>query len=171
MNADFIFDLRSSIVDCKFVMPTIEIVCVNQTKPTNFFDFSFAVLSDDKLVSHRGLFQSDFDNLQGCIYHLGNPNMREDNEFAFFAYELINEAISDNSEEDILKFNDEFVLQIKEMSNQLLIASPVSQITFSSDWQFGTKDVQKFELISENEFWGNHDSGKLQFNALYKIEK
>lgn len=151
-------------------MPTIEIVCVNQIELSDFSDFPFAVQSENEIVSHRGLFQPDFKKLQGCIYHLGNPDMRDDNEI-FFAYELINEAISDNDKEEILKFNNEFVPQIKVMFNKLLISSPVGQITFSSDWQFGNNEVQRFEIISENEFWENHDADKIRFNALYKIER
>ena len=153
-------------------MPTIEIVCLNQTKPTDFSDFSFAVWSEDEIASHRGLFHSDFSDLQGCIYHLGNPDLKEEKDGLFCAYELINEAISDDDEtDDFLKFNDEFVPQIKEMFNQLINNSPIGKLIFSSDWQFGTKDVKRFKAIANNEFWEYHDLGKLRFNALYKIER
>jgi hypothetical protein len=152
-------------------MPTIEIVCLNQSKTTDFSDFSFVVWSEDKIVSHRGLFHSDFNNLKGCIYHLGNPDLKEKTDGMFWAYELICDAAAKNDEGDLLKFNDEFTPQIKEMFSQLLSSSPVSQIIFISDWQFGTKDVRRFENISEDDFWMLHDSGKLRFNALYKIEK
>ncbi|HLM59363.1 MAG TPA: hypothetical protein VK308_01040 [Pyrinomonadaceae bacterium] len=134
-------------------MPTIEIVCVAQTEPLDFSDLPFAVLAENKLVSHRGLFQSDFDKLQGCIYHLGNPDLRNNNVFAFFAYELINDAIQENADEDYLKFDDEFVPHIKAMLNQLIAASPLGRITFNSDWQFGTRDVRRLAAISEQQFW------------------
>jgi hypothetical protein len=170
MDADFMICVHLHCTG--FFMPTIEIVCLNQTKPTDFSDFSFAVWSENKIVSHRGLFLSDFNNLQGCIYHLGNPDLKEEKDGLFFAYELINESISDddNQDDDILKFNEEFVPQIKEMFIQLLIDSPIGKLIFISDWQFGTKDVKRFEVISNTEFWEYHDSGKLRFNALYKIE-
>jgi hypothetical protein len=55
------------------------------------------------------------------------------------------------------------------MVSQLLAASPASQVTFSSDWQFGTEVVQRFNAISEQKFWELHDSGQLRFNAFYEI--
>ena len=152
-------------------MPTIEIVCIAQTEPLDFPGLPFAVLAENKLVSHRGLFQSDFDKLQGCIYHLGNPDLRDNNDFAFFAYELVNDAIQDNADEDFLKFDDEFVPHVKVMLSKLLAASPVGRITFSSDWQFGTEDVRKFAEISEQRFWQLHDACELRFNALYELGK
>lgn len=151
-------------------MPTIEIVCVAQAEPFDFSNLPFVVLAENKLVSHRTLFQSDFEKLQGCIYHLGNPDLREDNDFAFFAYELINDAIS-NQEEDFLKFNDKFIPHVKIMIRQLLAASPIGQVTFSSDWQFSSENVRRFESISEEKFWEMHDACELRFSALYKIVK
>ncbi len=150
-------------------MPTIEIVCVGQIEPLDFSELPFAVLAENKLVSHRGLFQSDFDKLQGCIYHLGNPDLRGDEDGMFWAYELINDAIQENADEDYLKFDDEFIPHVKTMIGKLLAASPHSQVTFSSDWQFGTEDVRRFEAISEQKFWQFHDSCELRFNALYVL--
>ncbi len=153
-------------------MPTIEVVCVAQGEPLDVSSLPFAVLAENKLLSHRALFQSDFDKLQeGCIYHLGNPSLRGDKDGLFWAYELISEAIAEQDEEDCLKFNDEFVLHVKKMLSLLLVASPVGQITFSSDWQFGTEDVQRFEAITEEKFWEMHDACNLRFNAFYKIER
>jgi hypothetical protein len=45
-------------------MPTIEIVCVAQTEPLDFSNLPFAIIAENKLSSHRGLFQSDFNKLQ-----------------------------------------------------------------------------------------------------------
>ena len=90
-------------------MPTIEIVCVAQTEPLDFSNLPFAIIAENKLSSHRGLFQSDFNKLQWCIYHLGNPDMRQENDYGFWAFALISEAISEQEEEDCLKFNDEFI--------------------------------------------------------------
>ena len=152
-------------------MPTIEVVCVAQTEPFNFSSLPFAVIAENKLLSHRGLFQSNFDKLQGCIYHLGNPNLRGDEDGLFWAYELIDEAISEQDEEGCLKFDEEFIPQVKKMLSQLLVASPVGQITFSSDWQFGIEDVRRFEAITDEKFWELHDACELRFNAFYKIVK
>ena len=152
-------------------MPTIEIVCVAQTEPLDLPDMPFALLAENKLVSHRGLFQSDFDKLQGCIYHLGNPDLRGNEDGFFWAYELVNNSIGDETDEACLKFDDEFVPHVKAMLGRLLAASPVSKVTFSSDWQFGTKDVRRFAAMSEQQFWQLHDACKLRFNALYELSR
>jgi len=142
---------------------------VAESEPSNFSNLPFAVLAENRLVSHRALFQSDFEKLQGCIYHLGNPDLREANDFAFFAYELINDAMS--NQEDFLKFDNKFIPHVKIMISQLLATSPISQVTFSSDWQFGSENVRRFESISEEKFWEMHDACELRFNVLYKIVK
>lgn len=150
-------------------MPTIEIICVAQIEPLDFAYLPFAVIAENNLFSHRSLFQSNFYKLHGCIYHLGNPSLRGVKDGLFWAYELIDEAISEEDEENCLKFNEEFVPHVKTMLRQLLVASPISQITFSSDWQFGTQEVKSFESMIEGKFWEMHDAGELRFNAFYKI--
>lgn len=150
-------------------MPTIEIVCIGQINPISFSDAPFAVEAENKLVSHRALFQSDFDKLQGCIYHLGNSDLRKREGYAFFAYELINKSLSDGDEKDCLKFNDEYIPHVKNLLNRLLVAASIGQVIFSSDWQFSSEETRKFGMSSEKEFWKMHDANQLRFNALYEI--
>ena len=76
-------------------MPSIEIVCIGQTKPVDCSSYPFAVQASSELVSHRSpapRFQSDFDGLSGVIYHLGNPDLKVRNQGAYFAYELLSES-------------------------------------------------------------------------------
>ncbi len=150
-------------------MPTIEIVCVAQAEPIDFSGLPFAVRAENSLISHRALFQPDFDKMRGCIYHLGNPDLREDSDSVFWAYELIDEAIGEGTDEDYLRINDEFIPHLRTMLGQLLAASPAGRITFSSDWQFGAEGAEKFKAISEKKFWEMHDACELRFNTLYEI--
>ena len=93
-------------------MPTIEIVCVGQTRPSTFDGFPFAVRAEGQLVSHRALFQPDFDALQGCIYHLGNPAFRGRESEGFFAYELVWKTLPEYGAVGPLWFNDEYVQHV-----------------------------------------------------------
>ncbi|MCA1566130.1 MAG: hypothetical protein LC803_10930 [Acidobacteria bacterium] len=150
-------------------MPTIEIVCVGQTEPSAFDGLPFAVEAEGRLVSHRALFQPDFDALQGSIYHLGNPAFRGRGGQEFFAFELVWEALPEHGGAGPLKFNDEYVPHVRMLFEQLLVASPVGRVTFSSDWQFGPDEARRFSAISSDRFWQMHDACELRFNALYEV--
>jgi len=56
-------------------MPSIEIISVQQKSPSDFGEMPFAVSVEKELVSHRSpsLFQNDFNQMRGYIYHLGKP--------------------------------------------------------------------------------------------------
>jgi hypothetical protein len=76
-------------------VPSIEIVCIGQLASIDFNDLPFAVESSAELKSHRipkPLFQKDSSDLQGCIYHLGNPDLKAQRTGRiFFAYELLSD--------------------------------------------------------------------------------
>ena len=150
-------------------MPTIEIVCVGQTEPSTFDGLPFAVRAERGLVSHRALFQPDFDGLQGCIYHLGNPALRGRESEVFFAYELVCEALPEHGGAGPLRFNAEYVQHVRVILGQLLAASPAGRVLFSSDWQFGPDETRRFSAVPAGRFWRMHDAGELRFNALYEI--
>ena len=150
-------------------MPTIEIVCVGQAEPSTFDGLPFAVRAERQLVSHRALFQPDFDALQGCIYHLGNPAFRGRESEGFFAYELVWKTLPEYGAVGPLRFNNEYVPHVRVIIEELLTASPVGRVIFSSDWQFGPDEVRRFSPVSEERFWQMHDAGGLRFNALYEV--
>ena len=67
-------------------MPTIEIVSIGADKlGLNQYDFDIAIIEEDKLISHRGLFNDFLKKENGIIVHIGNPDFKNDKEFVFFA--------------------------------------------------------------------------------------
>ena len=151
-------------------MPSIEIVCIGQEKPTDFSNLPFAVVSGRDLVSHRSptpLFQREFDELSGCMYHLGNPACR-DQEYTgpFFAYDLIQDE--DDSVE-CLRFSAAYVDSVRLLLAWLLDASPVGREFFTTDWQCGPDRVTRGGVVRHSDFWRMHDEGHLRWNGSYTI--
>jgi hypothetical protein len=154
-------------------MPSIEIICVDQSEPISFFNLPFAVEAENKLVSHRSpspLFQADFNELCGCIYHLGNPSLRDPNASGCYtAYELLSKE-KETEWWDIIHFNAEFIPHIRGLVQQLLLASPSGKVLFTSDYQFGPNAKRYKRPLTSERFWQQHDEKKLKMNALYQLK-
>ena len=153
-------------------MPSIELICVDQKEPLQFSDFPFAICAEQQLNSYRSpsLFQRDFENLRGCIYHLGNPGFDDPNhEGLYFAYELLSERCRDNIPPRFLEFAPEFLPAIFDLIGLLLAASPAQLVIFTTDWQCGPKSARRYRQIGEQTFWQRHANLKLHLNALYPI--
>jgi hypothetical protein len=142
-------------------MPSVEIICVNQLEPIDYSNVPFRVYAENELVSHRTpspLFQADFDNLKGCIYHLCQHPKG-----AYTAGGLLTQWW------DILHFKDDYSPYIKQMLQELLEASPIKRLVFTSDYQFGPDEKRYKRPITLARFWEIHDAKKLRVNALYPI--
>ena len=154
-------------------MPSIEIICVEQTEPIQLPDLPFAVEAENKLASHRSpspLFQPDFNELSGCSYHLGNPALRNPATCGCYtAYELLSK---DKGTEwwDIIHFAPEFAPSVRVLLEQLLSASPSSKVLFTSDYQFGPNAKRYKRPLALERFWQLHDEKKLSMNALYPLK-
>ncbi len=71
-------------------MPTIEIASINSTRlGLNQADFDVAIIEEDKLESHRGLFYDLLRQQNGVIVHIGNPNFKDDKESGYFAGAIV----------------------------------------------------------------------------------
>jgi hypothetical protein len=67
-------------------MPMIEIVSIEADKlGLNQKDFDIAIIKENKLISHHGLFKDVLKKQNGLIVHVGNPNLKNDNDGEFFA--------------------------------------------------------------------------------------
>ena len=144
-------------------MPSLEIICINQSEPSNFSRLPFMVEAEKELVSHRSptpLFQPDFDKLEGCIYHLLD-------EGGVTAYDLLKRDWY--KEDDDVEFRDEYAPFVKNLLEQLLILSPVGQVLFITDYQFGPEGEERHGPISFAGFWQMHNEGKVRMNASYLI--
>lgn len=147
-------------------MPSIEIICISQTKPIYLTDLPFQIEVSQELISHRSpspIFQSDFDKLNGYIYHL------LDNE-GITAYGLLEKGWYDTyGNSNVLKFIEEIAPCVRSFFETLLNFSPAKQLLFTSDYQFGPELAKRFAPISISEFWKLHDTNKLRINSAYWI--
>ena len=153
-------------------MPSIEIVCIGQAEPLDCSSYPFAVEASPKLVSHRSpvpRFQSDFDKLSGILYHLGNPDLKEREEGAFFAYELLGDSSREVEPPSSLEFAAQFASRIFDLIEALLAESPKSELLFTSDWQFGPDHALRLGSVSLAELRQLHDTGALLINAAYTV--
>jgi hypothetical protein len=155
-------------------VPSIEIVCIGQVEPGEFSRLPFAVKSGTQLKSDRSprpLFQEDFSNLKGCIYHLGSPERKTRKTGMFLAWDLLSDRSRSASRSTYLEFRSEFMQGLRDLLVSLIESSPVRQLLFTSDWQFGPKRPYRSTTITLEEFWTLHNSRKLQLNGAYPIHE
>ena len=153
-------------------MPSIEIVSVGQIEVSDFSHLPLAVKGGTTLKSDRSphpLFGEDFDALKGCIYHLGNPDLKIRKEGLFFAAQLLSDRSVHASPSTFLEFRAEFVPAVSELLASLIRSSPVNQVLFTSDYQFGPKQPLRSSPVTLSEYWSLHDSRKLRLNGAYPI--
>ncbi len=161
--------MRLQVLAANFVMPSLEIICINQAEPSNFSYLPFKVVAEKQLISHRGsssLFQADFDQLEGCIYHL----LDEKRVTAYWL--LVRDWYykgNSNGRDYNVEFIDEVSLPVKDMLQQLLLASPVGQILFTTDYQSGPETVERHGPLPFAEFCQLHNEGAIRMNASYLI--
>ncbi len=154
-------------------MPSIEIVCVGQIEPIQLLEMPFAIETETGLRSHRSpspLWQAEFDKVGGCIYHLGNPALRDPQcEGIFFASELL------SKEEDdwfhFVKLAPEYAPSLKTLLDSLLKASPLDKVFFTSDYQFGPHPQRYKRPVKLQKFWQMHNEKKIKMNAFYELKR
>jgi len=171
-------------------VPTIEIVSVNTWEfPLDQEDYSIAVIKENKLVSHRALFQDYLDHLQGVILHLGNHNYVDDKDHGFFAGDLIDwdfegkEILFPVFDKDdkvkkpgtgqsqVFQFLSEYHVEINALLVQSFKQSPVGQVVFLTDFQMGPAKEMHVALETIDDLWRIHHSQGLQWNTAYIIGK
>ena len=170
-------------------MPTIEIVSINSSRlELKQADFEVAIIEEDKLISHRGLFYEILKKQNGVIVHIGNPDFKNDKEGGFFAGAIVdwsvdpceNIYIPENCSEDLIfdtganqqfvfKFLDQYKYDIDKLLKIALEKSPVKRICFLTDYQFG-QEKEEIEIIyTIKDFWNKHDTEGLKFNTMYEM--
>jgi len=151
-------------------MPSLEIICIDQEEPITFSDLPFEVEAERELRSHRSpepLFQTDFDQLRGIIYHVLEPG-------GITVYELLKRDWYDadgnsNGREENIEFLSEIVPAMYKLLKVLLTASPAARIVFTTDYQFGPKRAKRFGSMPLEEFWRLHHAGRIRMNSLYDL--
>jgi hypothetical protein len=126
-------------------MPTVEIASINSKKlGLDQADFDIAIIEENKLESHRGLFYDILQQQDGVIVHLGNPDFKNDKEGGFFAGQIIDWTIDSTeyielpeySSDDLgynsganqqftFKFLEQYISEIDKLLKVALDKSPV----------------------------------------------
>jgi hypothetical protein len=88
---------------------------------------------------------------------------------AFFAAYLLSERSVHASRSTFLEFRPEFIPAIRELLDSLIRWSPLNQLLFTSDYQFGPKRPYRSAPLILDEFWALHDSRTLRLNSAYPI--
>lgn len=161
-------------------MPTIEIISINSVRLNlNQADFDIAIIEENILESHRGLFYDYLRMQNGVIVHLGNPYFKEYPDSGFFAGQLIDWSFDPDynlnknddvvNEQEKFRFLDEYKLEIQKLLEAAIDNSPINKAYFLTDYQFGQKSESILKISTSMEFWSLHDNQGLTFNKLYKI--
>jgi hypothetical protein len=153
-------------------VPSIEIACIGLDLPVRIQVEGFALVSEPGLKSHRrpSRFQTDFVAQSGCLYHLGNPDLRDPtHRGAFFAYELLSDESRDALPSSFLEFSPSHVEEVRAVLANILAASPLGKALFTSDWQCGPEWTHRFGPLTFTDFWQLHAERKLQLNSSYAL--
>jgi hypothetical protein len=146
-------------------VPTIELISIGCLKTPDLPRYdSFAYIADTKLRSHRALFQSVFDTLSGVIVHLANKDMEGHEDGCWFGGKIM-----DWEEDEALVFLPDTLLDVRDLMQRLIAASPRHRITFSTDYQFGSERCECGE-IAFSRFFELHGRHELRYNQLWYVK-
>jgi hypothetical protein len=169
-------------------MPTIEIASINSTGlGLNQADFDVAIIEENRLESHRGLFNELLRKQNGVIVHIGNPDYKDDKECGYFAGAIVDwdfapteiylpefdeNDLTDNrgaNQQFKFKFLDQYKPDIDKLLKISLNNSPIKKVYFLTDYQFGPEDGKTEIIFTINDFWARHDNDGLSLNTMYEM--
>lgn len=169
-------------------MPTIEIASFNSTElGLNQADYDVAIIEENKLESHRGLFYDLLRQQNGVIVHIGNPDFKDDKEGVFFAGQIIDwdfelteiffPEFDENDPTDNrganqqfkFKFLGQYKTDIDKLLKIALDNSPIKKVCFLTDYQFGPENGKTEIIYTITDFWTQHDNEGLGLNTLYEM--
>lgn len=149
-------------------MPTIEIISINSPKINiNQQEFEIAIIEEQKIESHRGLFNDFIKQFHGTIFHLGSPDLINDKEGMFFSGQIID---WDFEYKDNFKFEKKYLSEVKKLIDLAIKSSPTNELIFLTDIQAkeGTKCKYR-RFLTLNEYWENYETTGLKWNTAYLI--
>ncbi|MBN2613207.1 MAG: hypothetical protein JXB00_16760 [Bacteroidales bacterium] len=165
-------------------MPSIEIVSNGANKIGLIQDdFDVAIIEENRLIGHRGLFNNFLKNQSGIMIHIGNPDLKNNKDYGFFAGLIIDWyfepggiAIPDMDKEESganqqfrFKFKMDYQIEIAKIIDIGLNKSPTNDLYFMTDYQFGPENG-KIKELKLKDFWVQHDKDGLEWKTLYKIK-
>jgi hypothetical protein len=155
-------------------MPSLEIISIGAPYSNDWGSYThLRYLAFPRLISGRGIFQDDLNQLQGVLVRLGN-SISDDGCNIERSYELID---SKQVDRDIAELGHAHVLRslpgvvegIKQLLRVALQRSPIAQAIFLSDYQLAGDDKRSDEKILESRFGNLLLGGQLIFNTKYLI--
>ena len=169
-------------------MPTIEIASINSAGlGLNQSDFDIAIIEENKLESHRGLFYDLLRQQDGVIVHIGNPDFKDNKDGGFFAGAIVDwsfepvEIVWPEFDPDDptnnrganqqfrFKFLDQYKPEIDKLLKIALDKSPIKKVYFLTDYQFGPENGKTEIIYTITDFWTQHDNEGLGLNTLYEM--
>jgi hypothetical protein len=161
-------------------MPTIEIISVDCPEIPELPAFrSFSFEAESVLQSHRGLFQSRFNEVSGVIVHLGNK--RADGKFGGSAGNLIDweehqtlilpeadDTWNGDNQISEFRFISSIFGDLRALIIILMESSPRKEVWFSTDIQFGPSRISE-ENTTLDRFFQQMESSVLFWHRLYRI--
>ncbi|MFC0878794.1 hypothetical protein ACE01N_19520 [Saccharicrinis sp. FJH2] len=149
-------------------MPTIELISIDSERfEINQADYDFAIIVEDKLISHRGLFYNFLLKYSGTIIHLGNPDFISDKKGAFFGSDLIDWSDDNNDKFHLL---DKYKPTIFKLIRMAFEKSKTDQIIFLTDKQVNDPEPRFKRIDSVDDFIYEHDTNGLDWNTAYLID-
>jgi len=169
-------------------MPTIEIASINSKGlGLNQADFDVAIIEENKLESHRGLFYDLLRQQNGVIVHIGDPDFKDDKEGGYYAAAIVdwdfepgdiiipefreNEPTcnSGTNQQFRFKFLEQFKPDIDKLLKIALDNSPIKKVCFLTDYQFGPENGKTEIIYTITDFWTQHDNEGLGLNTMYEM--
>ena len=169
-------------------MPTIEIASINSTGlDLKQADFDVAIIEENKLESHRGLFSDLLKKQNGTIIHIGNPDFKDDKDVGFFAGQIIdwnfesgditipefdaNDPIKNigSNQQFKFKFLRQYKSDIDKILKRALDSSSIKKVYILTDYQFGPEKANAEIIFTIADLWKRHDNEGLVFNTVYEL--
>lgn len=149
-------------------MPTIEIISINSPRLNiNQDDFEIAIIEEQKMESHRALFNEFISQFRGTILHLGNPDFKNEKDGFFFAGQITNWKFKHLNN---FKFKNEYLEELKTLLYLATKSSPTNEVIFLTDIQASEDIKGKFRrYLTIDEFWENYENEGLKWNTAYLI--
>ena len=170
-------------------MPTIEIASIDSTGlGLDQSEFDVAVIEENKLESHRGLFYDLLRKQKGVIVHIGNPDFKDNQEGGFFAGGIVDWTVdpceyitipvndtddliydSGANQQFIFKFLEQYKNDIDKLLKIALNKSPIKKVCFLTDYQFGPEKEAIEIIYTITDFWLRHNNEGLKLNTMYEM--
>ena len=166
-------------------MPTVEIVsidCRAMPKLPTFVSFDLRVDAEPR--PHRALFRRVYARLRGVMVHLGNKGADPDG--FWFASDVIDwrgEEVQlptvradaplpqwwGEDQAMLFRFNEGAASEVRELMERMIAVSPVKQVVFATDYQFGPSRSAIHRPGGVEEFFRRHDEVGLRWNTMYRL--